>query len=96
LGAALARLGLALVLGAALARLGVALVLGVALARVGAFLALTVFAALFFAVTFFVVRLLRPGLEATFLVVVRLTVFLTFCLFVADFLAIKSCPPENF
>ncbi len=66
------------------------------LARAVAFLALAVLAALFRAGAFWAARLPRPGLLAAFLGVVRFAAFFTFPFFVADFLAIKSCPPENF
>jgi hypothetical protein len=37
-----------------------------------------------------------PDFAAVFLGVARFAVFFKFSFFVADFLAIKSCPPEKF
>jgi hypothetical protein len=62
-----------------------------ALARVTVFLALTFLAALFFAA-----GRLRLRFVAILLVDFCFTVFFAFSLSLADFLAIKSCPPEIF
>jgi hypothetical protein len=66
------------------------------LARVVVFLVLAAWATLFRAVTFFAARLAGPLLESVLLVVARFTILSVDSLFVADFFAIKSCPPEKF
>jgi hypothetical protein len=65
------------------------------LARVVVFLVFLVWAAPFRVVAFLDVRLAGPLLAAVFGVVVRFAVLVAVPLFVADFFAIKSCPPNN-